>query len=373
MIECLQLAFSMRKNIRMERQLSLFSRSETAAMRDRTAARNYSPSKDKFRREHKRRRDWGLRRRHADKLARIRAERPAWPDVYAASKRPSARKTPAKLATATSRRPKPSQPTPADQATQPTPAHQPTPADQATQPPPAHQPTPADQATQPAPEDQRTQPKLEDEPTQPKPAASRAAEPGGPIDPADPSGSVDSTTPADQSTRQRIGPSAPRSRFKPRVCAAGHQSACGRGGGGGACDGFLFGVAGRHGFGAPDFAGSVRNGRREGHGGLSSTGGADSAGSPVVAGVRSVGLGGCSWWIVSARGADELLWLRLVGGCGDYLMPFSGFGWLKLIILWLSFETLNHELLRRPENGRKRSPLPAADGTTLICYEPCTW
>lgn len=52
-------------------QLSFFSRSETAAMRDRTKSRNYSPSHDEFRREHKRRRDWGLQRRHAEKLRRL--------------------------------------------------------------------------------------------------------------------------------------------------------------------------------------------------------------------------------------------------------------------------------------------------------------
>jgi hypothetical protein len=52
-------------------QLSLFTRSELAAMRDRTRSRNYSPAKEQFRREHARHRDWGLARRHAEKLRRL--------------------------------------------------------------------------------------------------------------------------------------------------------------------------------------------------------------------------------------------------------------------------------------------------------------
>lgn len=44
-------------------------------MRDRTASRNYSPFKDEFRREHERRRAWGLKRRHAERLRRIQDER----------------------------------------------------------------------------------------------------------------------------------------------------------------------------------------------------------------------------------------------------------------------------------------------------------
>ena len=49
-------------------QLQLFSRSATAAMRDRTKRRNYSPEKEEFRLDHARRRRWGLKRRHAQKL-----------------------------------------------------------------------------------------------------------------------------------------------------------------------------------------------------------------------------------------------------------------------------------------------------------------
>ena len=41
-------------------------------MRDRTASRNYSPAADEFRREHKRHREWGLTRRHAERLRRNR-------------------------------------------------------------------------------------------------------------------------------------------------------------------------------------------------------------------------------------------------------------------------------------------------------------
>src|SRR5450432_2123905 len=49
-------------------QLQLFSRPVTTAMRDRTKARNYSPGNEEFRRDHARRRRWGLARRHAQKL-----------------------------------------------------------------------------------------------------------------------------------------------------------------------------------------------------------------------------------------------------------------------------------------------------------------
>ncbi len=53
-------------------QMSLFSRAQTAAMRDWTKARNYDPDRAEFRRQHKIRRDWGLQRRHAEKLRRLR-------------------------------------------------------------------------------------------------------------------------------------------------------------------------------------------------------------------------------------------------------------------------------------------------------------
>jgi hypothetical protein len=53
-------------------QLSLFTGPATAAVRDRTKARNYSPGKDEFRRDHARRRKWGLARRHGAKLCRSR-------------------------------------------------------------------------------------------------------------------------------------------------------------------------------------------------------------------------------------------------------------------------------------------------------------
>lgn len=59
------------------RQASLFGRAEIAAMRDRTASRNHSPARDEFRREHERHRAWGLQRRHAEKLRRLRQSRSA--------------------------------------------------------------------------------------------------------------------------------------------------------------------------------------------------------------------------------------------------------------------------------------------------------
>lgn len=58
-------------------QASLFSRAQIAAMRDRTMSRNYSAAREEFRREHERHRAWGLQRRHADKLRRVRQCRSA--------------------------------------------------------------------------------------------------------------------------------------------------------------------------------------------------------------------------------------------------------------------------------------------------------
>ncbi|HEX9999572.1 MAG TPA: hypothetical protein VGB74_03895 [Actinoplanes sp.] len=49
-------------------QLSLFSRTELAEMRDRSKARNYSPERDAFRRDHQRRRDHGKAQRHAARI-----------------------------------------------------------------------------------------------------------------------------------------------------------------------------------------------------------------------------------------------------------------------------------------------------------------
>jgi hypothetical protein len=53
-------------------QGSLFSRVEISSMRDRTRSRNYSSAREEFRREHERHRAWGLQRRHAEKLRRLR-------------------------------------------------------------------------------------------------------------------------------------------------------------------------------------------------------------------------------------------------------------------------------------------------------------
>ena len=61
-------------------QLQWFTRTELAGMRDRTRGRNYSASRDEFRRAHEKSRAWGLRRRHAERLRHLR-ERQAgsWP------------------------------------------------------------------------------------------------------------------------------------------------------------------------------------------------------------------------------------------------------------------------------------------------------
>jgi hypothetical protein len=54
----------------MQRQLSLFSPSELAEMRDRTKKRNYSPELEAFRRDHQHRRDHGKAQRHAARIYR---------------------------------------------------------------------------------------------------------------------------------------------------------------------------------------------------------------------------------------------------------------------------------------------------------------
>jgi hypothetical protein len=69
MIEYLPGCDFLRDNCLM-RQLSLFTPAQVAGMRDRTASRNHSPSRDQFRREHERHRAWGLVRRHAERLHR---------------------------------------------------------------------------------------------------------------------------------------------------------------------------------------------------------------------------------------------------------------------------------------------------------------
>jgi hypothetical protein len=49
-------------------QLSLFSRTELASMLDPSKARNYSPEREAFRRDHQRRRDHGKAQRHAARI-----------------------------------------------------------------------------------------------------------------------------------------------------------------------------------------------------------------------------------------------------------------------------------------------------------------
>jgi hypothetical protein len=53
-------------------QLSFFTRAELAVMRDRTRSRRHSPQKEAFRREHERRRAFGLAQRHSRKLRELR-------------------------------------------------------------------------------------------------------------------------------------------------------------------------------------------------------------------------------------------------------------------------------------------------------------
>jgi hypothetical protein len=62
-------------------QLQLFSRAELSGMRDKTRARNYSASRDEFRRDHERRRARGLQRRHAERLRHVREQQAGcWPE-----------------------------------------------------------------------------------------------------------------------------------------------------------------------------------------------------------------------------------------------------------------------------------------------------
>jgi hypothetical protein len=51
-------------------QLCLFSPAELTEMRDKTKARNYSADRDAFRRDHRRRRNYGKAKRHAERIYR---------------------------------------------------------------------------------------------------------------------------------------------------------------------------------------------------------------------------------------------------------------------------------------------------------------
>lgn len=80
------------------RQLQFFTSSEMARMRDRTAARNYSPERDEFRRVHKGHRDWGLVRRYAAKQERLRAEAGTQPPAAVSARSTSPRVEPGPVA-----------------------------------------------------------------------------------------------------------------------------------------------------------------------------------------------------------------------------------------------------------------------------------
>ncbi|MFC3742631.1 hypothetical protein [Paractinoplanes deccanensis] len=72
-------------------------------MRDRTAARNHSPQRDAFRREHKRRRDHGKAQRHALRIYQaFQASCPDEPPPIPA--RPRQATTPARAAPAPAQR-----------------------------------------------------------------------------------------------------------------------------------------------------------------------------------------------------------------------------------------------------------------------------
>jgi hypothetical protein len=85
------------------RQLQLFTTTELAAMRDRSASRSYSPAGEAFRREHERHRAWGLTQRHAERLRQLHgsdcephapAEAGMHPERRARTPSPSPRSTP---------------------------------------------------------------------------------------------------------------------------------------------------------------------------------------------------------------------------------------------------------------------------------------
>ena len=104
--------------------MSLFDRATTTAMRDRTKSRNYSPERDEFRRDHERRRYWGLKRRHAEKLRQLHGDPapPITPPANDDQQRPAPPAVPAEAAVPT---PPPVSPDPA--AGTPQPAHASTP------------------------------------------------------------------------------------------------------------------------------------------------------------------------------------------------------------------------------------------------------
>ncbi|MBB3097867.1 hypothetical protein FHR83_005551 [Actinoplanes campanulatus] len=78
MIIRLHFVIEVRKNSSM-RQGSLFSRAHIAEMRNPAKARNHSPEREDFRRAQQRRRVFGLERRHAEKLRRLRRDGAAEP------------------------------------------------------------------------------------------------------------------------------------------------------------------------------------------------------------------------------------------------------------------------------------------------------
>ena len=133
-------------------------------MRDRTKARNYSPERDEFRRDHERRRAFGLARRHAERLRHARSQpRPAW--LVAATERYG--QAP----------PSPPRQTPSRQAPSRQPATPSCPTGQTT--PPRHR-SPGDQHLQTARHDPRPaahHPPRPTPPLEPGPAAEHAARP----------------------------------------------------------------------------------------------------------------------------------------------------------------------------------------------------
>lgn len=63
-----------------QRQLTLFSATDVAAMRDRTKSRNHSPEREAFQRTHSRHRTWGKAQRHSERWRQLRASPTDWPE-----------------------------------------------------------------------------------------------------------------------------------------------------------------------------------------------------------------------------------------------------------------------------------------------------
>lgn len=75
---------------RAMQQMGLFTAAEVTAMRDRTRRRNYSPQAEAFRRDHEKRRAFGLKQRHALRERRLRDGEPVSHNGFLVHRHPAA-------------------------------------------------------------------------------------------------------------------------------------------------------------------------------------------------------------------------------------------------------------------------------------------